>query len=70
VCCVLRHEYTVAATSDTDHTERFLTTNLLDNVGTEFLDGEGAYIPCELTNHSVAKPVVVQVKDVLDHLAR
>lgn len=39
-------------------------THLFNDVGTELLNGENANIAYELTDDSLAKPVVVEVKDV------
>jgi hypothetical protein len=41
---------------------------LLDDVGAEFLDRQGADVASELTDDGIAEPVVVQVENVLNDL--
>jgi hypothetical protein len=41
---------------------------LLDNIGAELLNGKRADIANELTNDSIAEPVVIEVENVLDNL--
>ena len=43
---------------------------LLNNVGAELLDGECTDVANELTDDGIAKPVVVEVKNVLDNLTK
>jgi len=43
---------------------------LLDDIGTELLNRKGADIPDELTDDCIAKPVVVEVENVLDNLKK
>jgi hypothetical protein len=47
-------------------TERYVY--LLDDVGAEFLDRQGADVASELTDNGIAEPVVVQVENVLNDL--
>jgi hypothetical protein len=41
---------------------------LLDNIGAELLDRKRADVANELTNDGIAKPVVIEVENVLDNL--
>ena len=43
-------------------------TDLLNDVGAEFLNREGADIASELTNDRITETVVIQVEDVLHNL--
>ena len=45
-------------------------THLLNNVGAEFLNRKSTNIPCELTNNSITKAVVIQIKNILDNLGK
>ena len=43
---------------------------LLNNVGAELLDGERTDVANELSDNGIAKPIVVEVKNVLDNLTK
>jgi hypothetical protein len=43
---------------------------LLNNVGAELLDRERTHVANELTDNGIAKPIVVEVKNVLDNLTK
>lgn len=45
-----------------------LSTNLLNDVGTELLDGQRADIASKLADDGIAEAIVVQVKDILHDL--
>lgn len=42
--------------------------HLLDNIRAKLLNREGTDVADELTDNGVAEAVVVEIKDVLDHL--
>lgn len=58
------------------NTYEYMTKNitepcyLFNNVGAELLDGERTHVANELTDDGIAKPVVVEVKNVLDNLTK
>lgn len=54
----------------TKGSEQTQITNLLNDIGAEFLDRQRADIACELADDGIAEAVVVQIKDVLHDLQR